>query len=125
MGMEGNPMFLEKDRFLTLADGTVMDLKTRKPVSQKKDDLGCWGSRKMAWGRKGEPEAEWGDPVGSLPSPEDPSGNLAPDDLEYAKLCRVMDKRIRDNMSAEQKELLASVDKILGPSKLVEESRNG
>ena len=122
MGMENNPMFLEKDRFLTLADGTVMDLKARKPLSQTKNDPGCWGSRKIAWGRKGEPEAEWGDPVGSLPSPENPSGNLTPDDLEYARICQVMDKRIKDNMSAEQKELLANVDRILGPSRLEEES---
>ena len=110
---------------ITLADGTVMDLRTRKPLRQKPNDSGCWGSRKVSWGRKGDAEKEWGDPMDWSPGRETSGGQLTKDDLEYARISEIMNKKIKAGMSDAQKELLANLDSILGPTKLVEESRHG
>lgn len=125
MGCENDQVYLDPDRYLTLADGTVMDLKTRKPFRQKQNDPGCWGSRKISMGGRGEAEKEWGDPMDLSPRQEGASGRLSNDDLEYERISKVMNRRIVDGMSDEQKELLANLDSILGPSKFVEESRHG
>lgn len=125
MGCENDQVYLDPDRYLTLADGTVMDLKTRKPLRQKPNDPGCWGSRKISWGRKGDVEKEWGDPMDWSPKQETQEGQLTKDDLEYARISKIMNQKIRDGMSDAQKELLANLDSILGPTKLVEESRHG
>ena len=121
MGMENDVTFLQKDRFLRLSDGTVMDLENRRVFREgNSPERGSWGSRTIRWNGNGE--KEWGDPLDwSLPEGSSPEGGLSREDMEYEKLSKCMNRKIEDNMSDEQKELLANLDNILGRSKLVEE----
>lgn len=124
MGSENDMTFFMKDRFITLPDGTVMDLETRKQVKGTRNDPGCWGSRIVDWGKNKDPEPQWGDPMDCVGRRS--GDGLTRDDVEYANISKMMNKRTVDSMSDEQKNLLANLDSILGPSKLViEEGMNG
>jgi len=124
MGMENDITFLQKDRFLRLSDGTVMDLEKRRVFREGNSlENGSWGSRTIRWDGPDE-KPEWGNPMDWSPRESGSSfGGLSKDDIEYAKISKIMDQKIRDEMSDEQKSLLANLDDILGKCKLVEESK--
>ena len=114
----------QTSRFVTLPDGTVIDMVARKVVKDPNTTPGCWGSGKLS--RPKETESMWTDEdiygqkqlFGSVQDT-----GLSKNDIEYNRMKQEQDKKLVSNMSDEQKRMLANLDSILGKSKLIEESK--
>jgi len=110
--------FIGNTSLFRLHDGSVLDLKTHKIVldpSMKFKAAGYWNDPSETRNKLGL--GEWGktESITSLMAQYDAAGgnydpNLSPESINYWKRAKEESKKLEQNMSDEQKKLLAALD---------------